>query len=1063
MNALIDAAFTRTRTVALAFVMILIMGAAAYVAIPKESEPDVPIPIIHISMTHEGISPEDAERLLVRPMEKELQSIEGIKEMRALGAEGYGSITLEFDAGFDSDQALDDVREKVDIARVELPPDTDEPRVMEINVALFPVVTVALSGNVPERTLVTVARQLQDKIEALSGVLEVDIGGDREEVLEILVDPNVLETYNISFADVLSFVQRNNRLVAAGAVETGAGRMVIKVPGVIEDIRDVLSLPIKVAGNTVVKFSDVASVRRTYKDPTGFARVDGRPALALEVKKRVGANIIETIEKVREIVAAEQAAWPAGIDVSFMQDKSDRIRDMLTDLENNVLAAIVLVMIVIVAAMGVRPAILVGLAIPGSFLAGILFINGMGMTLNIVVLFSLILVVGMLVDGAIVTTELADRRMAEGADRKTAYADAAKRMAWPVISSTATTLVVFLPLLFWPGVVGEFMKFLPITVLLTLAASLAMALVFIPVLGGMIGKADQTQSKALEAIRAAETGNLDTIGGAAGWYLATLKRLLSRPAMVLGITLAFLIGTYVAFGMFGRGVEFFPEVEPDMAQVQVRARGDLSVHEMDDIVSKVEKRVLSLPYFETVYSRTMGSVAGQSQGTMAEDTIGVVQFELTNWRSRPPASEILQDVRERTADIPGIIVEVRKQENGPSAGKPVQLQVSSRDPEKMPAAVEKLRAEMERIGGFVDIQDSRPLPGIEWRLKVDREKAARHGADITLLGDAVKLLTGGIQVAEYRPDDADEEVDIRIRFPSPQRNMEQLDRLRVPSADGPVPIGNFISLEPAQKTGTLNRTDARRVITVNADVEEGLLVDDQVRKLRAALPQAGLDPSINIGFKGQDEDQREAGAFLTRAFVIAIFLMTAILVTQFNSFYQAGLVLSAIIFSTAGVLLGLLVTGQPFGIVMGGIGVIALAGIVVNNNIVLIDTYNDLRKQGLGASEAILRTAAQRLRPVMLTSVTTVLGLLPMVFALSIDIIGQDIAVGAPSTQWWTQLSSAIAGGLTFATILTLVLTPCMLMMGDNVSAWFARRFRTKAETAPAKERGKRGAARPAG
>ena len=1040
MNAIIDAAFTRTRTVALAFVMIIVMGAVAYVSIPKESEPDIPIPTIYVSMTYEGISPEDSERLLIRPMEKELQSIEGIKEMRAVSAEGYGSVTLEFDAGFDANQALQDVREKVDIAKAELPPDTDEPRVHEVNVALFPVLTVGLSGNVPERTLVTIARNLQDKIEGLGGVLEVDIGGDREELLEIIVDPMVLETYNVSFADVLSTVQRNNRLVAAGALETAAGRMVLKVPGVIEEVSDVLNLPVKVVGNTVVKFSDVASVRRTYKDPQGFARVGGKPALALEVKKRVGSNIIETIASVREVVTAEQATWLAGVDVTFMQDKSEQIRDMLGDLQNNVIAAIVLVMIVIVAAMGVRPAILVGLAIPGSFLAGILVIYGMGLTLNIVVLFSLILVVGMLVDGAIVTVELADRKMAEGKDRKLAYAEAAKRMSWPIIASTATTLVVFLPLLFWPGVVGEFMKFLPITVLVTLAASLAMALVFIPVLGGIIGRPNKSDGKLLAAIKAAEDGDLDQISGPAGLYLGTLKRLLAHPGKVLGVAVALLIGTYVAFGMFGRGVEFFPDVEPDMAQVQIRARGDLSIREMDAVVRKVETRLLGMPYFETVYARTLGAGGKPSQTGSAEDVVGIIQFEFTNWRTRRPASEILKEVRERTADIPGVILEVRKQEGGPSAGKPVELQVTSRDPAKMPPTVERLRLLMQQIGGFVDAQDSRPLPGIEWRLKVDREKAARNGADVAVLGDAVTMLTNGIKVAEYRPDDADEEVDIRLRFPLAERNLEQLNRLRVPTSKGQVPIGNFVSFEPAQKTGNLNRTDSRRVITIRADVAEGLLVDDQVRKLKAAVAGADLDPAVTVRFKGQDEDQREAGSFLVNVFVIAIFAMTAILLTQFNSFYQTGLVLSAIIFSTAGVMLGLLVTGQPFGIVMCGIGVIALAGIVVNNNIILIDTYNHMKAQGLAPKEAILRTAAQRMRPVLLTSITTVLGLMPMVFGLSIDIIGQDISIGAPSTQWWTQLSSAIAGGLTFATILTLVLTPCLLMLGDNASAWLQQR-----------------------
>ena len=1046
MNAIIDAAFERTRTIVLAFVMIVVLGAIAYTTIPKEAEPDIQIPIIYVSMTYEGISPEDSERLLVRPMEKELQSIEGIKEMRSVAAEGYGSVTLEFDAGFDSNKALEDVREKVDIARAELPLETDEPRVNEVNIALFPVITIGLSGNVPERTLVRIARDLRDKIEGLAGVLDVDIGGDREELLEIVVDPMVLETYNISFADISNTVARNNRLVAAGALESVAGRLVLKVPGVLEEVQDIFNLPVKVVDNTVVKFSDVASIRRTFKDPQGFARVGGNPALALEVKKRLGANIVETIQDVRAVVAEEKIAWPPGIEVSYMQDKSKQIRNMLADLQNNVFAAIALVMIVIVAAIGVRPAILVGLAIPGSFLAGILVISWIGLTLNIVVLFSLILVVGMLVDGAIVTTELADRKMLEGKDRKQAYAEAAKRMAWPIIASTATTLAVFLPLIFWPGIVGEFMKFLPVTVLATLAASLAMALIFIPVLGGIIGYADKNNSQLLKAVHAAEDGDLEKIGGAAGIYLKTLKGLLAHPAKVLGVAVTLLIGTYVAFGAFGRGVEFFPDVDQDIGQVQVRARGDLSVTEMDAIVRTVEARLLGVPYFDAVYARTVGSGAGPSQREMAEDVIGIVQFELKNWRTRPPASEVLKEVRTRTANIPGVILEVRKQKAGPSAGKPLEILVTSRDPKEMSGVVERIRSQMDQIGGFVDAVDSRPLPGIEWRVRVDRERAARHGADVSVVGQVVSMLTNGVFVAEYRPDDADEEVEIRLRMPLEKRNLEQLNRLRVATTKGQVPIGNFVRFEPSQKTSQLKRTDGRRVLEIKADVSDGLLVDEQVRKLKAAVANMNIDPSVNVRFKGQDADQREASNFLIMAFFIAIFSMVAILVTQFNSFYQTALVLSAIVFSTAGVMIGLLATNQPFGIVMCGIGIIALAGIVVNNNIVLIDTYNDLRSRGMPAEEAVLRTAAQRVRPVLLTSITTVLGLLPMVFAISIDIIGQDVSIGAPSTQWWTQLSSSIAGGLAFATVLTLLLTPCLLMLGDNISVWWHGRAGRRAK-----------------
>ncbi|MCW8827848.1 MAG: efflux RND transporter permease subunit, partial [Gammaproteobacteria bacterium] len=458
MSSLINIFFDRSRTVLSLLALILISGTIAYVTIPKEAEPDVAIPIIYVSMHHEGISPEDAERLLVRPMEKELQTIEGVKEMQSSAEESHASVLLEFDAGFDSDKALQDVREKVDMAKTELPADTDEPSVNEVNVALFPVLVVTLAGEVPERTLLSLARGLKDKIEGLRAVLEADIAGDREEVVEIVVEPRVLDSYGISYEELTNFVWRNNKLVAAGALDTGQGRFALKVPGLLEGAEDVLSLPVKVVGDRVVTFADVATVRRTFKDPTSFARVGGRPAISLEISKRVGENIIETIDQVRAIVEEERATWPEGVTVSYSQDKSKYVKTMLSDLQNNVISAVLLVMVVIVAALGLRTAGLVGLAIPGSFLTGILIIYIMGLTINIVVLFSLIMAVGMLIDGAIVVTELADRKMAEGLSRREAYAFAAQRMAWPIIASTATTLAAFMPLLFWPGVVGEFMK-----------------------------------------------------------------------------------------------------------------------------------------------------------------------------------------------------------------------------------------------------------------------------------------------------------------------------------------------------------------------------------------------------------------------------------------------------------------------------------------------------------------------------------------------------------------------------------------------------------------------------
>ena len=1028
MSALIDAALARGRTVVLLFLIIILSGSVAYVTIPKESEPDIAIPIIYVSMSHEGISPEDADRLLVRPMEQELRSIEGIKTVKSTASEGHASVTLEFFAGFDSNRALDDVREKVDAVKSELPADTEEPTVNEINVALFPVLTVSLSGPLPERSLVALARDLRDRIEALPGVLEADIGGDREAVLEILAEPTVMETYGLSYTELFTLIRNNNLLVAPGAMDTGAGRLVVKVPGVVESFEDVLAMPLKVDGDRVVTFADVATVRRGFKDPEGFARVGGQPAVTLEIRKRVGANIIDTIAEVRAIIEAERAHWPPAVEVAYMQDKSDDIRTILGDLQNNILSAILLVMIIIVAALGPRSALLVGLAIPGSFLAAVAILDAFGLTLNIVVLFSLILVVGMLVDGAIIVTELAQRNLSRGEAPVAAYGAAAKRMAWPVAVSTATTLAVFAPLLFWPGVVGEFMKYLPITVIVALSASLAMALVFLPVLGANISRRP----------RAAGEPGASAPSAVARGYAAAMAVLLRHPARTLVVALLAIAATGAAYREFGKGVEFFPDVEPEFAQIRVHARGDLSIREKDAIVREVEARILGAPELRSVYARSFNRVSGEN---MAEDVVGVIQLEFIDWDERRPAVEILDELEAGVSDVPGVVVEFRKAETGPSGGKPIQVEVSSREPARIARAVAGIRAVMEELGGFAAAEDDRPLPGIEWRLQVDRERAARAGTDVATLGNAVQLVTSGIRVSGYRPEDSDDELDIRVRFPYSERNLGQLDQLRVPTANGMVPIGNFVTLEPSPRTGVLRRVDGRRAMTVRSDVEPGLLVDDRTRALRKALAGAEPDPAVEVRFKGEDADQKEAGEFLVRAFIGAVLLMGLILVTLFNSVYQAVLVLSAIVLSTAGVLIGLMVTAQPFGIVMVGLGIIALAGIVVNNNIVLIDTYNRMRAGGMDGYTAALETGKLRLRPVFLTALTTVLGLMPMVLAMNLDLIDREITFGAPSTQWWTQLSSAIAGGLSFATLLTLVLTPALLVLGDNVGRWLRQRF----------------------
>lgn len=1029
MNALIDQALSHSRTVLLTLALIFIVGIGAYFTIPKESSPDVNIPIIYISMHHEGISPHDAERLLIRPMETELSALEGLKEMSATGYQSGANVTLEFIAGFDADEALDDVREAVDRAKPELPTETDEPTINEVNFSLFPVLIVTLSGDVSERTLVRTARNLKDEIEKLTSVLESPIAGDREEQVEIVINPTMIESYGLIGPDIISFFQRSDQLVAAGNLDTGAGRFAVTVPGLFESIYDIQDMPLRVSGDSVVRTSDIADIRRNFKDPESFARLNGQPAVALEIVKRTGENVIDTVAAVKQVVQQSQAHFPDGINISYSQDQSDMIETQLTDLQNNLISAVLLVMIVCVAALGLTSASLVGIAIPGAFLSGIMVLFYSGMTINVVVLFGLILSVGMLVDGAIVVTEYADRKLAEGLSPKEAYGAAAKRMSWPIITSTLTTLSAFAPLLFWPGLVGEFMMYLPITLLSVLISSLFMALIFVPTLGSLMA---HRRSNAEARFRMSAPEDLENLTGFTRWYVDVLALATRHAGKVLLLALGILITVQLSFAKFNHGVEFFPEIEPEFATVLIHARGNMSITEQDIITRSVENRIRDIDGIETLYTRT--GTTGQGND-LAEDVIGQIQLEFAPWDTRPPANTILNQVLDASNDLPGIIVEAQAAEEGPAQGKPIHLQIRSQIPELLPDAIARIRAMMDEVGGFTNIEDSRPIPGIEWQLDVDRAQAAKFGLDITTIGQTIRLVTNGLKVSEYRPDDADDEVDVILRYPLENRSLNALDTIRIETAEGSVPITNFVTRTAQPSVTTIDRAAGMRMMDIKADVLQGINTTQKLQELQARFAEEDFDPRLQFEFKGEDEDQKQAQEFLTNAFMIALFIMAIILVTQFNSFYSAFLVLSAVIMSTIGVMLGLLITGSPFNIVMTGIGVIALAGIIVNNNIVLIDTFDVHRKGGMSIQDAALLTGAQRLRPVLLTTITTGLGIMPMVLQMNIDFFARDISFGAPSTQWWASLSTAIAFGLVFSTPLTLIVTPSALKFKGDVRA----------------------------
>ncbi len=1151
MTGLVDWAGNRARMV-IAFIMLsLIAGGYAYSVLPKEGEPDIEIPAVFISVPFPGISAEDAEKLLVKPMETELSDLDGLKTMSATASEGYAGVALEFEFGWDKTKIIADIRDRMNNAEAEFPQGAEQYSINEINFSEFPIVIVNLTGAVPERTLLRVAKGLQDRLEALEPVLEAALAGQRDEMVEVIIDPLRLEAYNVTAGELINVVVNNNQLIAAGEVETAQGAFAVKIPSSFDSQQDIYALPIKVNGDRVVTLGELADIRLTFEDRVGTARFNGVSTVALQVVKRKGFNLIDTAELVRREVEAERASWPEelqqAIQVGTSNDQSFTVDSMVKQLEGSVLTAIALVMIVVLGALGTRAALLVGFAIPTSFLLCFAFLAVMGVAVSNIVMFGLILAVGMLVDGAIVVVEYADKRIKEGVGPMHAYVEAAKRMFWPVVSSTATTLCAFLPMLFWPGVPGEFMGMLPVTLIFVLSASLVVALIYLPVMGGVAGRMSRKFDHGAQFLKAAvpwwilraalvpvafymvfigamQVLNPDYLFSAAGtttplppalqWlpgaalflggavlssialgaakierkrdhvdagYRRSLfgwviKAIVGNPVMpiVSVVGIGFLVvSVFAYFGANNRGVEFFVESEPEQAIIYVRARGNLSLTEKDELVRQVEEVALRTRGVETAFAFAGDGGLNQNTGgaTGPLDSIGQVQIELARWEDRPKvkgepwlgfvATEsvdptfdgdlILEQLENELAEIPGIETEILNLSRGPASGKPVHLRLKSDNWQELLAATATVRAKFEATEALVDIEDTRPLPGIDWQIDVDVEAAGRYGADVATVGGMVQLVTRGILLDTMRVPTSDEEIEIRVRLPEQDRVLSTLDSLKVRTADGLVPLSNFISRKPVKKLGQIDRVDQKRFFDVKADVTPGLARKVPEASIEREIPinpnerislltqwlenEKPLPASVSWEWTGDQEEQAESGDFLMKAFAGALGLMFIILLAQFNSFYNAVLVLLAVVLSTTGVLIGMLVMEQPFSIIMTGTGIVALAGIVVNNNIVLIDTYQEFNRY-MPRIEAIVRTAEARIRPVLLTTITTMAGLTPMMFGLSLDFIGGGYSINSPTSLWWKQLATAVVFGLGTATVLTLVFTPSMLALRVWVVAY---------------------------
>jgi multidrug efflux pump len=1035
ISSLIEGAIKRRKVVLGVTVIATLFGLMAYLGMPRESEPDIDIPFIAVVVPYPGVSPEDAERLLVKPLEVELQTIEGIKEMNSVARQGMAAVNLEFEPDFDKDKVLADVRAKVDLARGKFPPDAEEPIIEEANVAADPIIGIVLSGAAPEREMFRVARSLQERLEVTPGVLEVYLNGAREEFLEVTVDPVRMESYNITTGELAQVIGRNNQLVPAGALRSGQGQFAVKVPGVVEEPEDILSLPIKKSGDRVITVGDIGDVRRTFKEPSYITRFNGQPAFALDVSKRSGSNILETVAGIRAAVEDEQQRWPSTIQVAYTYDESDFIARTLVVLESGLLIATILVMVIIVASLGIRQGLMVGAAIPACFMLAFLMLTAIGVTLNQMVMFGLVLAVGILVDGGIVVVEYADRKMAEGLTKEEAFAAAGKRMFWPVVNGTLTTLCAFLPFMFWNSIAGQFMSYLPLTLFFVLGASIFVALIFTPALGSIFGRKAAVDAEHLAEIEKSEHGDPRDMSGFMGRYAHSIDYLGRHPTRTLVATLAIVVGIFWWFGKTEHASEFFLQEDPEFVNIYVKARGNLSTAAHDQLVSQVEARLGGTKGVESVYVRSGATSPGGGPNAAPNDTVGRIWVNFVSYEERLElgvrGKDIADEIRRRVADMPGIEIEVRLPQGGPPVGKDVQVELRGHDPEALNRAADLVKARLASDKELIELEDNRTSPGIEWNLTVDREAAGRYGVDVVAVGQAIQFVTDGVLVGRFRPDDAEDELDIRMRFPPEARNVSAFDHLKVSTALGPVPASYFVERIPAQQVTTIQRRDAQRLVLVQANTIDDVAANQKIAELRPWLEKAAIDPSVRWKFTGADEEGQEAARFFVTAMAASLFLMMIILLWQFNSFYGVLVTLSAVVLSTVGVLLGIQInlanTFSYISILMLGTGIVALAGVVVGHNIVLVDTFYQLRRAGYAADDAALRAAVQRFRPVMLTTLVTVVGLLPLMFQVHPNFRAGHIEYKAPGSEWWVQLSAAVVWGLSFATLLTLILTPVLL------------------------------------
>ena len=1008
--------------------IILLLGLRSYIQLPRESSPDVKIPWVMVIAPYAGTSPEDMENLVTRKLEQQLKGVEDLKEMTSSSSYGMSVITMEFESKVDMSDALQSVRDRVELAKPDLPTDPrNDLVVQEISASdAFPVMQVNLAGDIDLFLLKKTGEDLQEELEQIKGVLGVDLVGGIENEVQVDVDPEKLAYYDLALLDVQDAVALQNMTIPGGKLSLGMYDYQVRVPGEVERVEEILDFVINPGIDPPVYVRDVATVRFGVKDRETISRVGGRDAVTLVVKKRSGENIIEIAEEVLVTIERLKPTFPAGTEVTVVADQSVEIKRYVNELENNILSGLILVVVVLLAFFGIRNALFVGIAIPFSMLITFIVLAGLGITLNMVVLFSLILALGMLVDNAIVIVENIYRHRGQGKTLIEAAEFGTAQVSGAVIASTLTTICAFGPMVFWPGIMGEFMKYLPITVVITLASSLLVAMIFNPVLCSRFMGSPRTETeKKLLGDKLIDIGQRS--------YRPILEWALAhRFVMMLGMNLVF-IGVFLLFGQFNAGVELFPDTEPKYANVNIEAPSGTRIELTDHYAEIVEQEVIGVPDLKAYVTSVGTPIDQQGAGGSLPSHEGSITIEFVDMAERSSSTrDSLEKLRERLANFTGARITVKKMEEGPPTGAPVNIEISGDDFNVLGEIAAEVKDRIRNIPGLVDIIDNydRSLP--ELRVIPDVDKAGRYGLRTFDIAGTIRTALHGSETAKYRV--GEDEYDIVVRYLQPFRGkVEDIENATVFFEGKTIPVSAFAHTEFGTGLAAVHRIDARRVVTVSADVAGGYNANALLAEVQKTLAEYSLPPAYTLDYTGESEDQKEASDFLSNAFLIAIMLIFVVLVSQFSSVTVPAVILFSVILSLMGVFTGLMITQTPFGIIMTGVGVISLAGIVVNNAIVLLDYIIQLRKRGMDKTEAIVQAGMTRFRPVILTALTTILGLIPLTTGLAIDFgalthgnFGRVLVIGGESSQWWGPMGVAVIWGLAVATFLTLVVVPVM-------------------------------------